>query len=191
MIVNRNLYAGFLCETFHKIPVFERRLTGNVIELHAFGKSKYPFPFFRFARNKHPGTYYFHAFTLCVFQKFLAGGSIKVIIKFFITPFSADSLFGKNFKVLHTDREKQYSITDSIEDNIFPEDVEMLHVMFEKASTGHHMSQGLFRRKTDDGLMYLYAKVRLLGINSTGNSKMFYMGIIDMSDTIRRLGLTN
>ena len=67
----------------------------------------------------------------------------------------------------------------------------MLHVMFEKASTGHHMSQGLFRRKTDDGLMYLYAKVRLLGINSTGNSKMFYMGIIDMSDSIRRLGLTN
>ena len=95
------------------------------------------------------------------------------------------------FRVLHTDREKQYKITDSIEDNIFPEDVELLHDMFEKASTGHHMSQGIFRRKTDDGLMYLYAKVRLLGINSTGNSKMFYMGIIDMSDTIRRLGLTN
>ena len=93
------------------------------------------------------------------------------------------------FKVLHTDREKQYEVTDSIEDNIFPEDVEILHNMFEKASTGHHMSQGMFRRKTEDSFMYLYAKVRLLGINSTGTSKMFYMGMIDISDNIRRLGL--
>lgn len=85
------------------------------------------------------------------------------------------SLFG-------TSREESFGQDQNPYNLVVPEDREVVDRIFEESTLGHRFGEGVVRRICADGsIKHLLVKVRLLGIDASGESKFFYVGMNDLS----------
>lgn len=86
------------------------------------------------------------------------------------------------YELFKTTREFEFANPTVSNDRIHEDDWDILVGMFENAATGENYGEGVFRRILDDGtVLYIYAKCRLLGTNESGDSKLVYLGVNDIT----------
>lgn len=92
------------------------------------------------------------------------------------------------YKIFKTSREKSFLFESDLFDRIHPDDREALVKMFKKADDGYKSGTAVIRRICDDGeVIWVYVRTRLLGVNSLGDAKVFYVGINDISSLMDRM----
>ncbi len=84
------------------------------------------------------------------------------------------------FELFHTNRNEHYENRNSARVRVHPDDCHIVDKMFEDASDGVTVGEGVFRRMCRDGaVIWVHVKAKMLGMN--GKSKLFFVGINDIS----------
>ena len=90
------------------------------------------------------------------------------------------------FEVFKVSRESFFSGERNERDYVLAEDRNIVGEAFENASKDKNGSIAIFRRRAVDGsIQTVYAKIHFLGLDFTGYSKLYYVGMNDITEQVK------